>query len=80
MSKYGKRPRMVCPACGKDVARNVMLECARLHKCSHGINCYGHATSSRPCKKCIAEVGCKDSIPSKTSVRLAQLRQKANQV
>ena len=52
MGKYGKRPRMICGGCGKDVAKNVRAGWERPHKCPHGFDCVGDSGPGRPCKKC----------------------------
>ena len=72
MSKYGKRPRMTCPGCGKDVAKNVKLEWPRFHKCPHGLDCFGDNNAGRPCEKCSAEIGDRNPPPPKTPVHKAR--------
>lgn len=39
MRRYGKRPRMKCRSCGKDVAKNVTAGHERGHTCPHGKPC-----------------------------------------
>lgn len=77
MSKYGKRPRMTCPGCGKDVAKNVFFNEPRYHKCPHGADCTGNTSGSRPCKTCIAEIGCDSPAPKRLSVRPVKARDSA---